>query len=246
MRAFANGQGEALVHLHNLSGGLLGGDNLACRVSIAPGANVQITSSGATRIYKRRLTRGPASQQFRIDIASGAVLEYVPDQIIPFAGSSFRQCTEVFLEENAGLFWWETLTAGRAGEHFAYDHLAFRSSIYARGRPIALEQFELKPSACDMISPLRLGSFPCSTTFFICKTGVAEATWRQLESQLTNVAEELPATAQWGVSMLVADGLIVRGLALHHSDLHHGLMVLWQNAKRSLYNRDAIPPRKVY
>jgi len=49
----------------------------------------------------------------------------------------------------------------------------------------------------------------------------------------------------WGISALPAHGLMVRCVALHGRHVLPGLQALWQTAKRRLYGRDAVPPRKV-
>ena len=54
VRAFALEDGAAMVHLHNVSGGLLGGDQLGLTVNVGAGACAQITTTGATRIYRPR------------------------------------------------------------------------------------------------------------------------------------------------------------------------------------------------
>ena len=121
-----------------------------------------------------------------------------------------------------------------------------RSAVYVNEKPVALDRFNIEPAISGVTSNLRLGPFTCMTTFFICKTGVSSSEWEQLESHLADLAEELTGAAQWGVSLLVSDGLIVRGLAQQHSDLQCGLLAFWRRAKQYLYQRDAISPRKVY
>jgi urease accessory protein len=54
IRAFGAADGRALVHLHNLSGGVLGGDRLTLRAEVGPAARVQLTTTSATRIYRSR------------------------------------------------------------------------------------------------------------------------------------------------------------------------------------------------
>jgi len=54
VRAFHLEDGGCLVHLHNLSGGVLGGDCLELKVEVGPEAIVQLTSTGATRLYRSR------------------------------------------------------------------------------------------------------------------------------------------------------------------------------------------------
>src|SRR5258708_1796448 len=125
IRAFPQADGGTLVHLHNISGGVLGGDHLELEVEVGPQACVQLTSTSATRVYRSRPDMPSAQQLTRVHVQSGGLLEYLPDPLIPFAGARYRQQTEIQLEENAGLCWWEILAPGRvaSGERFAYEQL---------------------------------------------------------------------------------------------------------------------------
>src|ERR1700680_3105885 len=62
VRAFTLEDGTALAHLHNVSGGLLGGDQLALEVSAGSGASVQVTTTSATRVYRHRQEYFPTTQ----------------------------------------------------------------------------------------------------------------------------------------------------------------------------------------
>ena len=62
VRSFPLEGGGALVHLHNLSGGVLGGDQLELDVEVGPGACAQLTSTGATRLYRSR-SEAPTARQ---------------------------------------------------------------------------------------------------------------------------------------------------------------------------------------
>ena len=113
VRAFDSEPGAALVHIHNLSGGVLAGDRLSLDLTVGPGASAQVTSTGATRVYRSRPSALPAEFSSRVRICRDALLEYLPDPLIPFAGCRYAQDTVVELEDGAGLFWWETVAPGR-------------------------------------------------------------------------------------------------------------------------------------
>src|SRR5258706_2253463 len=95
VRAFQLDDGGALVHLHNLSGGVLGGDHLDVTVEVGPRAVAQATSTGATRIYRSRKNAEPAEQRLQIRVEDDGLVEYLPDQLIPFVGSCYRQETRI-------------------------------------------------------------------------------------------------------------------------------------------------------
>src|SRR5260370_7115078 len=54
IRAFPLSTGGALVHMHNISGGVLGGDQLTLEVDLEQEAHPPLTSTGPTRLYRVR------------------------------------------------------------------------------------------------------------------------------------------------------------------------------------------------
>ena len=66
-------------------------------------------------------------------VGDGALLEYLPDAVIPYAGSRHMQRTEIRLGRGSTLFWWEILAPGRlaAGERFAFERLRVQTEVYA-------------------------------------------------------------------------------------------------------------------
>jgi urease accessory protein len=249
VRAFTLADGAALVHLHNVSGGLLGGDQLTLQVNLASAASVQLTTTGAARIYRCRQELSATTQRNAILVGEDALLEYVPDATIPFAGAHYVQRTSIDLAAGAGLFWWEILAPGREarGEVFAYKHFEMRTRVTALGRKIAAENICLRPAERDVGSLARLGSYRYSATFYICRVGLEPSYWRAAEDYVRGLTSSLsrPGEILWGVSSLVAHGLVVRCLARHGRELLPGLHAIWRGAKLHLYGREAIPPRKV-
>lgn len=261
VRAFAREDGSALAHLHNVSGGLLGGDELHLSVSAGPGSAVQLTTTGAARIYRPRAESAPSSQLTEIRVAEDALVEYVPDAIIPFADARFFQRTQIHLAPGASLFWWEILAPGREarGELFEYASVEMRAEIFTAGRPIATESFLLEPRLRAPQSPARLGPFRYAASFYVCRVGPpavaglpagagpAPSAWAEAEAHLRREAAALasPGTL-WGVSTLVEHGLVIRCLAREGHGVLAGLHTMWRAAKLHLLGRAAIPPRKVY
>ena len=250
IRAFHLPDGSALAHLHNISGGVLGGDALSLRVSVGENARAQLTTPSATRIYQHRPNLPDASQQTRVEVESTGLLEYVPDPLIPFAGCRYRQSTHIQLAPDAGLFWWETIAPGREayGERFAYEQLEMALEINAAGKPIALERYQLRPQEHALSSLARLGAYLYHTTFYICRAGVVEQTWLALEAELTLIARQYSEAGQslWGVSTLTSDGLVIRGLSQTHRTLPAQLIHFWRVAKQKLYGSEVLVPRKNY
>jgi urease accessory protein len=178
-----------------------------------------------------------------------ALIEYLPDPLIPFARSRYHQETTIRLAPGAGLFWWETVAPGREahGELFEYDLLQLKLDITAEGRPVAQERIKLEPGRRRLSSPVRLGHYRYFSTFYICRVGLDAARWLALEKQLAQIATSLssPAETLWGVSTLPAHGLVVRALSVKGRPIEAGLLTFWRAAKMALYGLPAVPPRKV-
>src|SRR5690349_4454938 len=95
LRGFPNAAGETLAHLNNISGGILDTDDLHLRLDVQQGAQAQLTSTGATRIYRSRSPARQARTTMEVEIAEDAFLEYVPDALIPYADSRYEQSTRI-------------------------------------------------------------------------------------------------------------------------------------------------------
>ena len=249
IRAFPQGNGGALVHLHNVSGGILTGDRLSLEIAVGAGAIAQVTSTGATRLYRQRAGAPDSEQHLSISVAEGAVLEYLPDALIPFAGSRHVQRTTATLADNASFFWWEILAPGRQamGEQFAFDRLHIETDVRSRHRPLVLENFVLEPNIRSMESTARLGGYTHTATLLAFQVGRSSSELRALESILAEIARETshPGVTIWGASALASDGIMVRGLSTTARDLPAMLARFWTTARRFLTGEDAVPPRKL-
>lgn len=249
IRAFQQANGGALVHLHNVSGGILAGDRLSLQIAVGAGAIAQVTTTGATRLYRHRAGASDSEQHLSISVDGGAVLEYLPDALIPFAGSRHVQRTTATLADGATFFWWEVLSPGRQamGEQFAFERLRVETAVRSKLRPLVLENFVLEPRIRSMESTARLGGYTHTATFFAFQVGRSSADLRQLESTLAEVARETsrPGVTIWGASALASDGVIVRGLSATARDLPATLARFWTTARKFLTGDEGVAPRKL-
>jgi urease accessory protein len=249
VRAFPQNGGPVLVHLHNISGGVLAGDRLALDIDAAPDAEAQITTTGATRLYRHRPGALDSEQVTRISVGQGAVCEYLPDPVIPYRGARHLQRTEIRLEAGATLFWWEVLAPGRqaAGEEFAFERLRIQNRVFSRRRPIVFENLCLEPGTRPLIAGGRMDRYRWAASFTICREGQSPALWRCFEDELNALAQERSQEREivWGASTLAADGVTVRGLSRSGREIPATLTDFWRLARRRLTGAEAVPPRKV-
>jgi urease accessory protein len=245
VRGFPNAGGETLAHLNNISGGILDTDDLELRIAVQASARAQVTSTGATRIYRSRSPERQARSRIEVDVAEGGFLEYLPDALIPYGGSRYRQTTRIRLQRGASLFWWEIVSPGReaAGEVFRYHHLGSHLEISSDGKPLLEEVWDLAPALHPLDSAVRLGPFRHFASLYLCQAGAA-----RLEPELARLAEEqsTPGELLWGAGSLRSDGVVLRGVGKNGRLLGRSLTALWEAAKLSLCGRVATPPRKIY
>jgi urease accessory protein len=144
----------AYMYIISPSGGVLQGDMYRMDVSLENGAQAHLTTQGAARIY--RMEKGFATQHVDIAVNNGCYLEYMPDQIIPYAGSRFYQKTSLRVHEDATAVYSEIIAPGRAasGELFQYDvcYLRIQGSDLS-GRVKFADTAVLEPKKIDVRAP---------------------------------------------------------------------------------------------
>jgi urease accessory protein len=250
VRAFPQPGAGVLVHLNNVSGGVLAGDRLALDVTVEAGAAAQITTTGATRLYRHRAGSLDSEQTTTFSVGEKARLEYLPDPLIPYAGSRHIQRTRIRLAAGAALFWWETLAPGRqaAGESFAFERLQIESEVRTGERLLLKEAFLLEPAKRPLAVTARMREYSYIASLYVCQDGRPAAFWRALEDVLNAAAQQRtrPGQAMWGASTLVADGVMVRGLSASNRFIPAALTDFWRLARRAVTGEDPIPPRKIY
>jgi urease accessory protein len=249
VRAFPNPSGESLVHLNNVSGGVFGGDHMSLRIDVGPDAQAQITSTGSTRVYRPRAHAADAMLATEIHLGRDALLEYLPDSVIPFREARFEQCTDVHLAPGATLFWWEIIAPGRvaSGELFAYESLRVRASISNQERPIFIDRMSIQPREAKLSSLARFGKYRYLTSFMICRTNEDATIWIALERMLREIAQQRSGSdTYWGATALTSDGLLVRGLSISPVAIMEDLFCFWTSAKNYLCGRAATAPRRTY
>jgi urease accessory protein len=223
-----------LVHLHNVSGGILAGDRLSLDVDVA--ADMQITTTGATRLYRHRAGAEDSEQRTTMIVSEGATLEYLPDPLIPFAGSRHAQRTSISLGRNATLILWEVLA-----NTFAFERLQTSTAIDICGKPALREDYVLQPSTRPLTSLARMAKSTHLTSFMVLAEGQTSALWSIMVDELRKIAPE-----NWGISTLGAGGVIARSLSSTGLHLSSELTALRNAASLLLTGKPALPPRKVY
>jgi urease accessory protein len=135
--------GEAIVTLLTPGGCLLDGDQVALDVQVRRGAHAVLRQASATQLHGGG-GRG-IELNARIHVGAGARLSYLPYELIPFAGSTYRQALRVNLAEGASALLVEVVTPGRSWEHFGYHLLDLRTDVFLDEHRLLLDAQHIEP-----------------------------------------------------------------------------------------------------
>ena len=230
----------AVVSILNPTGGLLGGDRLSIDVDVAAGAHAVLTTPSATRVY--RADGAPTVQTIRLRLGPGAVVEWVPDHTIPFAGSALRQSFDVELDETAALVLVDAFSAGRIALGEAWRFALLESAISIRDRCgwLLHDRFVLRGGA------LAFGGlgFAESHPYFaaIAVIGAFDAARFAAEIQ-QRAGDDTPGVCL-GAAVLPRRGALVRCLARNAPALVDAVERCWNLARAALIARPPLALRK--
>jgi urease accessory protein len=155
--------------LLNTSGGIVGGDRLAVRVRMEPGAAALITSQAAEKAYR---SAGPdATVDIHLDLADHAWLEWLPQETILFDGARLRRCLSVRAATAARLLAADMLVFGRRarGERFRHGVLHDRIEIWVDDRLVWADALRLAPEPGPLLeAPFGFaGAAALATCFYL-------------------------------------------------------------------------------
>ncbi len=231
------GSGCAYTYLINPTGGLAGGDRIRIEISLEENAHVFVTAPSAQKIY--RSLGEFSSQEMNFSLKSGAVLEYFPPAVIPFAGSLFRQKARITMEEKAVALLLDFMTTGRVarGEHLLFSEYRSTWEVIVGGELVLCDRAVLQPAREDYGAlGLWEGNCALATLYFIFHDpSAAEGLVENLRGAI-NHGRGLTG----GVSTLPSHGIAVRMLAPTARLLEKSVRALWLLARKRILPDSAL------
>lgn len=236
--------GCACTYLVNPTGGLVAGDRIRTDVTLDEKAWVLLTTPSATRVY-RSAGGDFASQALCATLGEGAVLEYLPGYVIPFAGSVFRQTTKIRMERNAAVFILDSFVTGRLamGERLDFREYHNTLEVLYDGTPLLFQRTALKPGEADYDRLGFLESFPVSLSLYLIFD--RDDILQQLVDELRGAIENMEGV-KGGVSVLWSKGLSVQLLGTAVQAMEKALLAIWTMARRNILGCTTLfPPSRL-
>ena len=213
-------------------GGIAGGDQLNISASVGPDAWAQLTSPGAAKWYR---AAGPAYQNLTLKVASGATLEWLPQETIVFSAAQAEITTHIELEGDGRLFYWDIVALGRlaSGERFEHGHFQSRLDLRRDGQLLWHERQRIVGGDGLLASPIGLDGHPVFATLLVTGEISAELlqTCRSLANPVRGDLTQLPGL------------LVARCLAGEALQARGWLIDLWRLLRPALLGREALAPR---
>lgn len=236
--------------LLNPTGGVLGGDRLHTEITLGPGAHVCVTTPAATRIYRAPVD--PALVTTTLRVGPGAVLEYLPDHLIPSPGARLRQRTVLDLDPGATAIVLDAWAAGRAARDEAWQFAELDLALTARDAAgLLLHERAMLAAGADGTAAGPTARYPTlglaeGFGYVATLTALAPARdgWDALATELQTTLDA-GAVGRCGVSPLARGGLAARLLLPSAPALAAAVDATWALCRRRLLGRPPLPLRKL-
>lgn len=218
---------EALVvNVVNPTAGIFDGDELDLEVRVEAGSHLCLTTPSASRVFRSR-SGAAATMRQRFLVEAGAGLEFLPEPLIPHKGAVYEQSTEIRVETDGALLFFEWLAPGRvaSGEAFEFGSISWGTDLWQGNALSVRERYRLAPDDASL-SPLKcihpsahyLGCFACGLRAF-----PAEEV-ENLQSPACHVGFSPLVGGGWVVKALCEDALTTRKLMTTLRRLLHRAM----------------------
>jgi len=231
-------EGDAVCHsivLHP-PGGIAGGDSLALDVRLGEGSAALLTTPGAAKWYRSTGAAARVGQRFYI--ASGAVLEWLPQPAIVFDQARAEAKTEIVLEQDALYIGWDTTCMGRtaSGERFNSGELRQRTAVWQQDRRLWCEYARL--AGDDAMLASKAGLAGCTVS------GTLTAAGKDIGKDLLDTCRSIAPDEEGHSGITVLPRVLLARYLGHSSEAAmHYFTALWTLLRPALAGRAAVPPR---
>ena len=233
-RPFYPEQACCHVYLLHPPGGIVGGDRLDLQVVSEENSNGLMTTPGAAKYYLSAGDTAYVTQQF--EVASGAHLEFLPQENIYFPGAQVSSKTSIDVASGSRFMLWEKHCFGRPAnsELFSSGQLNSKIEVRQEGRLLFTEIQRV--DADELVRTSGMRHYPVMGSFLIYGIDLEKSTLRDL--QAIN-----PSDGVSGISQPQPQLLIARYLGNSTHDIDAYFIGLWEWLRPLLLQREACHPR---
>ncbi|MDX1607188.1 MAG: urease accessory protein UreD [Candidatus Competibacterales bacterium] len=227
--------GHCHCYLLHPPGGVVGGDELTVEATGAPEAGAVFTTPAAAKFYRR--AGAPALQRQSLRVADGALLEWLPQETLLYAGARLQARTRIELAAEACFIGWELYCLGRpaAGERFTSGSADLHLELWRETTPLLVERHRIEAEGAIRTARWGLAGQPVFATLVCSPHPGAEV----LDALRRRLHADGPAA-----SVTTLDGvLLCRYLGPSIATARGLFGAAWNLLRPALAGRPACPPR---
>ncbi len=228
------------TYLLHPPGGVVGGDTLQIKAIAERGAQVLITTPGATKFYRSETKY--AKQRQILKVEKDSRLEWLPQENIFFPDAYVRMDTEVHLETGAQFLGWEMHCFGRPAlnEGFSSGHLVGKTEIYLDGKRLLTEGLNVRGKD-NLLKNKGLLDYQMMGTLYI---SIDDEDFSQLvQSLLINMQQDNKKGAVVIAASQLENLLVIRALGNWSEVILDCFQQVWQAAREHWTGECPYPPR---
>jgi len=241
MEPFRAADGSLCLMMLNISGGMVGSDRLTTEINLGAGAQAVLTTASAAKAY--RSEGAIASQHTVITLDENAVLEYLPDHLIPHAGAAIEQTLKIEMAKGSRSIVYDAMAAGRIGrgERWQFRTITSEVAISQSGRPRYMNRARIEPASQPLAD---LGWMEnCNYLATMVMAGDDDHDWTGLAIALHRALQGIRGV-QGSASWIAHGGCVARFMSVSADALNRTAMKLWAIARRDLLGLEGFPLRK--
>ncbi len=232
---------EPFMLMVNSGGGFVEGDVAHFHAVLEPGTRALFTTTASSKFYKC-LEGGLSREIVDFHVGDEALLEFCPDEAIPYAWSRAHRINRIAMASSSRLFATDMISAGRVhygdGEIFKFDHLVSEFRITIEGRPVALDRLvATDPETIAALDRLWRGCRHMATVF-----AYAPDLPPDIEDGVHDAMASVEGT-EAGVTR-IGDLVIARILSSETWQAHEAIFKTWEALRPAIAGKPARPIRK--
>lgn len=210
--------GGAWIYAATYGGGLVDGDAVRLDLSVGADATAMLATQASTKVYRSPRPPQGTSYELNAMVSSGGLLAVLPDPVVCFAASTYRQEQRIRLEAGAGLVFMDWVSAGRraAGERWQFDSYSSRLEVHQDGRLALFDSMALDGQDRQLES--RMGRFNVLCVLVLAGPASAPHALSAL-SMVSSIPVERRARILTGASRVGEKGCIIRIAGVSFEDV---------------------------
>ena len=234
-------EGKGVCHsvIVHTAGGMVGGDYLTQNIHLQPNTNALITTAAAGKIYRSQQQQ--VKQTIKLQVDTGACLEWLPQETIVFNGAIYQQDLQIELAPEASWLGWEITRFGRSarGEKFLQGDWQSNTEIWREGQPIWIDKQWLPGSEDTFHSPHGLAGKPIVASL----VWIGKPIEQEIIKKVRNLWNAKEKQGEAGVSQIQGQGLLCRYRGSSTTEVRNWFIEVWHFLRLSCLQRSAIKPR---